>query len=69
MSKQETQWKEGDVADPNGANAIVLGDAELNRYNYLPIPIDQQKKDNLSSYYPLLIGGGVIILLIMLFKK
>jgi len=70
MSKQETLWKPGDVADPNGANAIVLGDAEANRYNYLPIPIDQQNKGyNLTDYYPVLIGGGILILLIFLFKK
>ena len=58
------------VPDPDMVQATILGDAEANRYNYLPIPIDQQNKGyNLTDYYPILLGGGVLILLIFLFKR
>ena len=63
---KEPGWK----PDPDIAQGVFLGDAEANRYNYLPIPIDQQNKGyNLTDYYPILLGGGVLILLIFLFKR
>ena len=63
FSYQETYWKPGQVADPNGANAIYLGPADQNRYNYLPTP---NKEFDIFNYTPILWGFVVVMLILML---